>query len=237
MARIVSASLALASAAAAFDCSFNSTIPRQHIAYHMDRDLVMDGKLDDPEWEAVGFTEDFVDIATNITPQFRTRAKIRWSDNFLYVGALVEVRLWHELWPPSLLCSLGCYYRTRPSGQTSRTPAVSELFRCLRCDNCIATTMAFFRQIASTTHRTKLFSVRLRRPSAVMWLVHACPPVPVVCAADDNDFEVFVDPGQTTHYYKEVRGGEAALFRGLEPLPWFRAAARRSPLPSVCSTR
>ena len=71
----------------------------------------MDGKLDDPEWEEVGFTEDFVDIATDIIPQasatttqgegcifstvlflqFRTRAKIRWSDNFLYVGAMVEV--------------------------------------------------------------------------------------------------------------------------------------------------
>lgn len=51
----------------------------------------MDGKLDDPEWEEVGFTEDFVDIATSIIPQFRTRAKIRWSDNFLYVGAMVEV--------------------------------------------------------------------------------------------------------------------------------------------------
>ena len=50
----------------------------------------MDGKLDDPAWQEVGFTEDFVDIATNITPQFRTRAKIRWTDSFLYIGAAVD---------------------------------------------------------------------------------------------------------------------------------------------------
>jgi len=90
MARATFLCAATICAQAAFDCSFNSSIPRQHIAYHMDHEPKMDGKLDDPAWQEVGFTEDFVDIATNITPQFRTRAKIRWTDSFLYIGAAVD---------------------------------------------------------------------------------------------------------------------------------------------------
>lgn len=98
------------------------------------RDLVMDGKLDDPEWEEVGFTDTFVDIATSITPQFHTRAKIRWSDDYLYIGALVQ------------------------------DPAVwANITRTCHCFNNSEDQVIFH----------------------------------------DNDFEVFVDPGQTTHYYKE----------------------------------
>jgi hypothetical protein len=79
-------------ASAAFDCSFSSSQPRQYVAYNVsnDDDLVIDGKLDDPAWQEVGFTDAFVDIATSITPEFRTRAKIRWNDKFLFVGAMIE---------------------------------------------------------------------------------------------------------------------------------------------------
>ena len=79
-------------ASASFDCSFSSTQPRQYIAYNVSNaeDLVMDGKLDDPAWQEVGFTDAFVDISTSITPQFRTRAKIRWNEKFLFVGAMIE---------------------------------------------------------------------------------------------------------------------------------------------------
>lgn len=50
-----------------------------------------DGRLDDAAWQAVPFTESFVDIrgAGFPTPRFETRAKMRWDDRFLYVGAVV----------------------------------------------------------------------------------------------------------------------------------------------------
>lgn len=50
-----------------------------------------DGRLDDPAWQAVPFSEPFVDIrgAGFAKPQFETRAKVRWDDKYLYVGAIV----------------------------------------------------------------------------------------------------------------------------------------------------
>ena len=77
-------------AAAAFDCSFNSSYPRQYVAYRSRQPLVIDGKLDDAAWQEVGWSERFVDISTATPPRLSTRAKIRYDDEFLYVGALLE---------------------------------------------------------------------------------------------------------------------------------------------------
>lgn len=97
----VSAALALLACAQAssIDCTFSSSYPRQYVAYKTNGgDLVIDGKLDDAAWEAVGFTEPFVDISTNLTPRFDTRAKIRWDDTYLYVGAaLVDNAVWANI--------------------------------------------------------------------------------------------------------------------------------------------
>ena len=66
--------------------------PRQHIAFRATRTpgskpaVHIDGDLSKPFWEEVPWTEDFVDIATETAPKFRTRAKIRFDDNFLYIG-------------------------------------------------------------------------------------------------------------------------------------------------------
>ena len=85
------AASAAASAAPAFDCSFSSSYPRTYVAYrNFDRDIVIDGKLDDAAWSEVGFTDDFVDISTATTPRLRTNVKMRFDDDFLYVGARLE---------------------------------------------------------------------------------------------------------------------------------------------------
>lgn len=62
--------------------------------------VVIDGKLDEPAWSAVGveWTEDLVDITSHpsrpeldrVNASLQARAKLRWSDNYLYVG--VELR-------------------------------------------------------------------------------------------------------------------------------------------------
>jgi hypothetical protein len=81
----------LATAASAFDCSFSSSYPRTYVAYrNFDRDLVIDGRLDDAAWQEVGFTEDFVDISTATTPRLRTNIKMRFDDDFLYIGARMQ---------------------------------------------------------------------------------------------------------------------------------------------------
>ena len=81
---------AAASDADAFDCSFAASYPKQYVAYKVDHDLVIDGSLSDKSWTDVGFTSSFVDISTAILPKFNTRVKLRWDDNFLYVGAQLE---------------------------------------------------------------------------------------------------------------------------------------------------
>lgn len=51
----------------------------------------IDGDLDKSFWSDVDWTDDFVDIATDTSPGFRTKVKMRWDDEFLYVGGWVCV--------------------------------------------------------------------------------------------------------------------------------------------------
>ena len=49
----------------------------------------IDGDLEKSFWTDVDWTDDFVDIATDTSPGFRTKVKMRWDDEFLYVGGWV----------------------------------------------------------------------------------------------------------------------------------------------------
>eukprot|EP00884_Botryococcus_braunii_P005144 jgi/Botrbrau1/14630/Bobra.0364s0014.1 len=78
-----------------FDCNFTSSYPKQYIAYATNHSIKIDGRLDDPAWAEVGFTDEFVDIFTDVRPRFRTRAKMRWDKDWLYVaGYLQETDVW-----------------------------------------------------------------------------------------------------------------------------------------------
>lgn len=80
------------------DCTFAASRPREYSALKLDTLLSLDGDLSKPEWAAVPWTDDFVDISTSTTPRLRTRAKMRWDDEFLYVGAeLEDPQLWATL--------------------------------------------------------------------------------------------------------------------------------------------
>src|SRR5262249_50376054 len=60
----------------------------------------VNGRLDDPAWQAAPWTDDFVDIEGDAqpTPRFRTRAKMLWDDEYFYVGAeLEEPHVWATL--------------------------------------------------------------------------------------------------------------------------------------------
>lgn len=48
--------------------------------------VTIDGNLDKDFWKDVDWTDDFVDIATDTVPKFHTRVKMRWDDEYLYVG-------------------------------------------------------------------------------------------------------------------------------------------------------
>ena len=62
--------------------------------------LKIDGKLDDSAWRAAPWTGDFIDIegAKKPAPRLRTRAKLLWDHQYLYIGAqLDEPHVWATL--------------------------------------------------------------------------------------------------------------------------------------------
>ncbi len=60
----------------------------------------VDGRLDDAAWRRASWTKWFVDIegAAKPRPRFRTRAKMLWDDEYLYIAAeLEEPHVWGTL--------------------------------------------------------------------------------------------------------------------------------------------
>ena len=77
-----------------------SNIPRRYDAPFLRRAPVIDGKLTDGIWSDARWTTEFVDIEGDAKPRprFRTKAKIAWDDDYLYIGAqLIEPHLWATL--------------------------------------------------------------------------------------------------------------------------------------------
>jgi hypothetical protein len=78
--------------------SFSTEIlPLKYVAYKITNPLIIDGKLDEESWQNATWTEDFADIEGYHMPAplHRTRAKILWDDNYLYIGAeLEEPHIW-----------------------------------------------------------------------------------------------------------------------------------------------
>ncbi len=74
--------------------------PAQYVCYRTSGALTIDGRLDEADWVAAPWTQDFVDIEGRLKPlpPLRTRAKMLWDDQFFYVAAeLEEPNLWARL--------------------------------------------------------------------------------------------------------------------------------------------
>ncbi len=74
--------------------------PKGYVCYRAATPLTIDGNLNKPEWQNAPWTSYFVDIegSAKPRPRFRTRAKMLWDDNYLYIGAyLEEPHVWATL--------------------------------------------------------------------------------------------------------------------------------------------
>lgn len=66
--------------------------PKEYLCHRVTAAPRIDGLMDDAAWQSAPWTSDFVDIEGDAkpSPRFRTRAKILWDDQYLYVGAELE---------------------------------------------------------------------------------------------------------------------------------------------------
>jgi hypothetical protein len=73
------------------------TFPKKYVAYRTTEALVMNGLLDEADWQNVPWTDDFVDIEGSLKPRpvYRTRVKMLWDEEYFYIAAeLEEPHLW-----------------------------------------------------------------------------------------------------------------------------------------------
>lgn len=74
--------------------------PRGYLCQHTDTPIKLNGLLDDAAWATAPWTSDFGDIQGEAKPKptFRTRAKLLWDDDYLYIAAeLEEPHVWATL--------------------------------------------------------------------------------------------------------------------------------------------
>lgn len=65
---------------------------KKYICYFTQTPIVIDGKLDDAVWQDIPFSSNFVDIEGSMkpAPKHKTKVKMTWDANYLYVAALLE---------------------------------------------------------------------------------------------------------------------------------------------------
>ncbi|MDX1365345.1 MAG: carbohydrate-binding family 9-like protein, partial [Arenibacter latericius] len=73
-------------------------VPRSYIAHKTNEPIVIDGKMDENAWKLAPWSEDYIDIEGEVTPIYRTRMKMLWDNDYLYVLAeMEEPHVWATL--------------------------------------------------------------------------------------------------------------------------------------------
>jgi hypothetical protein len=69
-----------------------SLVPQTYVVYQTKEKITIDGKAKEESWQKAEWTKDFNDIEGAIRPKptYRTRAKMLWDDQYLYVMAELE---------------------------------------------------------------------------------------------------------------------------------------------------
>ena len=76
------------------------TTPENYVVYYTGHPPVIDGNINEPAWQQVSWTKEFVDIegAGKPYPAYPTKIKMLWSDSCLYIAAqLTDPQVWATL--------------------------------------------------------------------------------------------------------------------------------------------
>lgn len=71
--------------------------PQTYVVYRAAEKPVMDGLLNEADWQSIPWTEEFVDIEGDLKPRpyLQTRVKMLWDEDYFYIAAeLEEPHLW-----------------------------------------------------------------------------------------------------------------------------------------------
>jgi hypothetical protein len=74
--------------------------PRHYVCYKAASPVIVDGLINEADWNSVPWSEYFVDIEGSLKPlpTYKTRMKMLWDDKYLYIAAeLEEPHVWATL--------------------------------------------------------------------------------------------------------------------------------------------
>ncbi len=78
--------------------TFAQNLPKSYTAYKTIDSLRIDGKPNEKSWQQSRWSDNFIDIEGEKIPQFQTRMKMLWSDEYFYIFAeLQEPHVWANL--------------------------------------------------------------------------------------------------------------------------------------------
>jgi hypothetical protein len=74
--------------------------PRNYVVHKTGNSILIDGELNEPDWNAAMWTDTFLDIQGNAAPEpfYQTRAKMLWDEHYFYYTAnLKDTHVWATL--------------------------------------------------------------------------------------------------------------------------------------------
>ena len=61
--------------------------PNKYIAFQASQEILIDGRDDDEDWDKVAWSEEYIDIEGVQIPKYKTRMKMLWDREYLYILA------------------------------------------------------------------------------------------------------------------------------------------------------
>ena len=65
-------------------------MPLKQIVHKTTETIIIDGKANETSWKKASWSNDFIDIQGDKTPNHQTNVKMLWDENYYYILAKIE---------------------------------------------------------------------------------------------------------------------------------------------------